>query len=225
MAWPGKVEAKDLIGLSQEELATKLAEINTALTAAQAATTKVEAQELEMTGIKASLAALEGRVQQPVVVNNQSGNQNELPDWGDDANAAFRARINPLVGVTLNVQAELAFQKVAKRLYKQNSKYELLEADVEKFLSKQPLQARTNEEVIENAFKIVYADNIDQIQKDQNARSGKFFIESASNQGTPPKDESDPNKALSPAELKIATGMGISPETYLKSKQSITVSN
>lgn len=229
MAWPGKEPTQEEIlkslGMTKEQFDAMKSKADKADTLEASLTT----QGTEMASIKASLAALEGRVSAPPSRNNGGGNNEDgsggapnLRDWNEDADGAFTDRVKPLVGLTLTVQAELVFNRVFKRMTKQSPIYSTLEADAQALVSAQPLNVQINEAVVENCFKVAYANNASQIAADQLAKSGKFFMETGSNQGSGPI--ADGKKAqLTEAEKKAASQLGVTEDKYLEMKAGINI--
>jgi hypothetical protein len=229
MAWPPKIDAKELTGLSKEEFAAKVTEINQALTEAAAAQATATSAMTEVAAVRAQLQALEGRTQTPVVQQpNFSGGPVELPLWSEDADAAFNARmqsvVGPLVAATVQNQSRFVFEDVKSRMVAKDARYRLVADKAKELVLKQPAGLQVREDIIENCFKVMLADNYDQIQKDQAAKSGAFYTESSVNMGTSIiEDTRKPEEKLSDREREIASKMGISPKAYADAKATMNV--
>ncbi len=228
MAWPPKVDAKELLGLSKEEFESKVAEINTALSQAKTATAAAEAATTQVTAIQEQMAKLEGRLTAPQPVANTMINNQDAPftRWDEDAEKAFNERmagvVTPLVQVAMNTQAKMAFSEVAARMGAKDSKYKLVQKLAQELVLKQPIGLQVREDIIENCFKVTLADNFEQIAKDQQARSGSFYMESAINVGQPTVEDTRlPEEKLSQREKDIAAKMGISAKAYAEAKSTM----
>ena len=229
MAWPPKVDAQELLGLSKEEFTKKVTEINTALEQSKAATEAAAAATSQVTAIQEQMAKLEGRMPvQPVNTTTTDSAPTTLTRWDEDAEKAFNERmqgvVTPLVQVAMNTQAKMTFSEVAARMAAKDPKYKLVQKLAQELVAKQPIGLQVREDIIENCFKVTFADNFEQIAKDQQARSGAFYMESAVNVGQPStEDTRPPEEKLSQREKDIAAKMGISAKAYAEAKSTMTV--
>lgn len=220
MAW-GKELTKDeaykALGLTEQEildLKAKAAKVDTL----EQENTRISS---EVNTVRESLAALEGRITTPTT-NTQNNNSSATPTltgWDEDPEQAFAQRTAPVAALAMDVRAKLNFREVTDRLVAQNPVYAKLSEEVRKMLEKEAPNVRAHEPVIENAYKIAFANNYEQIQKDQATKSGKYFMESGTNQTV--RVEETPTQGLSAADKEQATKFGLSEDAYLKAKQSL----
>jgi len=229
MAWPGReIDYQAEFGVKdKDELKAKLAKVAELETVNTTLKTTVEAQAGEVNTVKASLAALEAKINTPSENNNNNNNNNnqnvEIPSVQDDENAAFAARTAPLWQRTLQTQASVnrmeAFNELASDPY-----FPKLKKELEELLKNEPLQAIGSERgvlFIKNAYHVVKGRHTDEILQDTRAGKGEFFIESASNSGNSGAGNTitnDPN-VLTADEKAMAARMHLTDEAFLKAKQ------
>lgn len=190
------------------ELETKLGESNTEL-----ANTKVKLQELE--------AGRSGGGGNGGGGSGDGGNKNEPPRWDEDADAAFTHRATPIVAQNLQFQADMIYDRVTERLQREEPLFPVLKAEFDDMLKKSNLQSRATKDYVENCFNVVYGRHREEIRRDQAAGKGTFFVEVGRSQGggNPPP----PNKEtqISEDERKEAAKFGVSPEQWIKTRNSI----
>jgi hypothetical protein len=233
MAWPGKVEAEELIGLTKEALGKKLEEINGALAQAAEAKTAATAAGVEVTAIKEQMALLEGRIATAATVKATSTNGNstentELPRWDENADAAFEARLSrvvgPIVSATVQNQSRFIISDVSQRMIAKDSRYKLVEDIARRLIANQPPALQVREDIVENCFKVALADNISAIETDRAAKTGKFYTESSVNGGQGPTEDIRPlEDRLSVREKEIAGKMGLTLKAYADAKATLNV--
>lgn len=151
-----------------------------------------------------------------------SGGSNEPElDWIMEPEKATTATIHktmaPLLATTANMQASLNWSNFAGRGLKGFRKYE---TEIKELWDKQSLAAKQNPEVLENCYKIIMANHIDEIQKGGET----FFVESTGGAGnTPPGSSTTGKKAvdvLNKDQLDLCAKWGVDPEDYLKELQA-----
>lgn len=236
MAWPGgkEIDYKAEFGVENKEaLLAKLAKVSELETSNTTLKTTVETQAGEVNTVKETLRLLEEKVNNNTTQNQNNNNNNnnnnqevEIPSVTDDENAAFATRMAPLWQRTLETNAKFNKMEAVNKLKANDPYFPKLEKEFNDLVKTMPLQQLGHErggELIENAYHVVRSRHMDQILQDTKAGKGDFFIESAgnsSNGGTGRQDnKTDPN-TLTPDEEIIVARMGISKESYLKTKNA-----
>lgn len=196
--------------------ADKLDEVNGNLAniTGELAQTKTRLQELEAGGNKN---------QNNNNNNNNNNNENERPDWGVDADAAFKDRATPLVGMTLKLQAEVIYDRVVAKLEREDPYFSKLRKEFDEMLSKETnLANKANQMYVENCYNVVFSRHRNEIMRDVRAGTGEFFIETGRGQGggnnPPPPDTS---KTLSEEEKREAAKFGLTPEKWIETRNKI----
>lgn len=241
MAWPNRdVNYQEEFGVaSKEELKARLAKLTQLETDNQMLNTTVTTQSGELNTVKASLAALEGRLTELTTNNNQNNNNNNnnnnnqnvsIPSVTDDENAAFAIRMAPLQESTMENTALILEDRILRRIAAQDPLFSKMENEVRDLLSKTPLAMRANmsrtkdsktiaEQVIENAYFVVKGRKADQIRTDSIAGKGEFFVEPARSSGNTGNTNEPTEKSvqtLTDEDRRIISKMNIKPETYVK---------
>lgn len=174
--------------------------------------------------LKTKLAGLETQNRpNPNPNPNPNPTGEEEPDWMLDPANAFKKGMAPVVGLTLETRAETIFDRVYNRL-RSEPLFSKLEKEWRELVKAQPVQARANEETVENCYNIVYARHRHEIERDRSAGKGEFFVESGRNQINGGSTiEKTPVEKLSPEELAMAQRLGLSPEKYAQQKASTKI--
>jgi hypothetical protein len=121
--------------------------------------------------------------------------------------------IGPVKGVTVAIYGEMNYNTFKASNPRGFNKYE---KEIRAEFDKQPPAARANPKLIENIYKIVLADHIDDIAKEPNT----FFVETGTskpNNTTEPVTKK-PEELLSPGELKQAEIWGMTPAQWAAEK-------
>jgi len=164
-----------------------------------------------------SLNAMKTR-SEPVqsVSTPENPRQPELTEWGIDADKAFQERIAPLVGTTLDTRAMIAKRNVMDNLSAQYHDWHLFNDEIDEISKSSPLQSKVLEDFWRNCYFAVKGKHHDDIIRDQNQKSGKFWIEPAGNavmmRNEPEKK--DPVESLTAEQKRIAEGLGVPLKTY-----------
>ena len=231
MGWNDRTKPnfEEIFGMKEEDIKTTLAEAKTLKEKNTALENTVSTQTTELQTVKAGLAALEERIKQTPNNNNEENNGNrnvQIPSVTDDEDAAFATRLAPMYEQNLLTNYRITKNEVFSSLRASDPFFSKLEADVTKLLEANPLAMRGGpqaEQVIRNAYFVVKGQKADQIANDIRAGKGEFFIESARNGNSSMnnmnENQTDPNK-LSPEEEALIARMGVSKDTYLKTRNS-----
>ena len=241
MAWnsrtPDKDEiAKELFGVDAATVKARLEKLDTI--EGTLATTKqtIEQQNTLISSLTESIKSM--KVQSPYDspggdANNYNtsgaggGNSNSgrpvLTDWGENADEAFAQRIAPMTNVVLSTSVSLARRNAKEQLDSQYHDWNLFADEVDE-ISKNSLPAqKVNEEFWKTCYFAVKGKHHDEIIRDQNQKSGKFWTEPAGS-GVLARDiEKKPEDVLSEAEKKMAVGMGVPLEKYMEYKHKAGV--
>lgn len=147
----------------------------------------------------------------------------ERPDWGVDADAAFKDRATPIVGMTLKLQAEVIYDRVVAKLERDDPYFPKLRKEFDELLLKETnIANKANQMYVENCYNVVFAKHRNEIMRDVRAGSGEFFVETGRGQGgnnpPPPPDNS---KTLSEEEKREAAKFGLTPEKWLETRNRI----
>ena len=211
--FPGKTkeQIKEMIA-SFDELKTKAAEVDKVKgdlsnITGELAQTKTRLQELEAGGKR-----------EPI-----KETVDERPDWGVDADAAFKDRATPIVGMTLKLQAEVIYDRVVAKLERDDPYFPKLRKEFDELLSKETnIANKANQMYVENVYNVVFARHRNEIMRDVRAGTGEFFVETGRGQGgnnpPPPPDNS---KTLSEEEKREAAKFGLTPEKWLETRNKI----
>lgn len=224
MAWPSKVEAKDILGMETAEFQTQLNKVNEI----EAVKTEVGEMKGILSNIQASLATLNTRPNPAPVQNNNPAPVVEEVSFLDDPEAAVNDRINkrvtPIITATLDTRAAMEFDRVGNAIVrddKGNSSrkfpyWDVYRDEIKKLVDEQPLAHRCNPAIIENAYKVVVGNHVEDISNHRVKGTGMFAVESASNNGiTRGGTKID---ELSEVDKIQASKFGMKPEDWLKAK-------
>lgn len=223
MAWGNKLTKEDLkeAGLDVDAMNAqleKLKEVDALKTSVEGVTTKLSALD----AIQQSLTALEGKLVVKPKESNNDGNQNQNQndnkedelDWITDPAKATQATVNkqmaPVISAVSNVYAEMTYSNFRNSNPRGFLKYE---KEIKEMWDK---QTQKSPALLENIYKIVIANHIDDIQKEPTT----FFVESGGS-GKPITTNSGdkkPEELLSKTELEECAKWGISPKDYLEEK-------
>lgn len=228
MAWNGLTK-EELIkaGLDPDEigkLKTSVDGLDSKIKSAVEEANKVNVTTL--TGIQETLQALQAKLSGPVKQEQGSNNDNthdtdETTDWLMEPEKAATKLIDSKVGsvavLAANMRSDMNYSNFKSTGPRGFSKFE---KEIKEMYDKEPLATRCNPKLIENIYKIVVADHIDEI-----AKTGETFFVEPTTGGKPsgtdtPKKK--PEELLTKDELEQCTKWGIAPEDYLKEKSEIS---
>jgi hypothetical protein len=152
---------------------------------------------------------------------NKGEHQEEEVDWLLDPEKAARKLVNDSIGgvavATASMRADMNYVNFKGTNPRAFAKYE---TEIKEIWDKEPLTTKQNPKLIENIYKIVIANHIDEI-----AKAGETFFLEPSSGGKPHTNEGPkkkPEELLSADELDLAKKWGVTPEEYLKEKSGIT---
>jgi hypothetical protein len=229
----GKVTKEELkeIGLDADAIAgmkTTLDGLDDKIKNAATEANKATATSLEE--LKGQLATLGNKLQSLTLPNkdgnNGGGNGNgesheEVPDWLLDPEKATKDYVTKQIGgvatLAATMRADMNYTTFKSTNPRAFGKYE---TEIKAIWDKEPIQNKLNPKLIENIYKIVIADHVDEI-----AKQGETFFLEPSGGGKPHSDtgpKKKPEDILTKDELELATKWGISAEDYLKEKSGIT---
>lgn len=192
---------------------------------------KVDGMETTLNEIKDGLAALTQKVastppakkgeEEPVVKSEEE----ELDFVLDPAKATATLvgrTMGPVVNAVVSMRADSNYRDFKASNPRGFGKFE---KEIKDMWDKQNVAAKGGEkgsELIENIYKIVIANHIDEIQKEPKT----FFIESGGGAVNTNKDNSElpAEQQLTPDELKAAKDWGLTPQDYLTEKKKGVVS-
>jgi hypothetical protein len=140
----------------------------------------------------------------------------KLREWSEDADGAFQDRAAPIVGTVLETRAMIAKRNVMDNINAQYHDWHLFNDEIEEISKGSPLQSKVQEEFWRNCYFAVKGKHHDDIIRDQNQKSGKFWLEPASS-AVMMRDEpekKDPVDMLTAEEKKIAEGLGVPLKDY-----------
>jgi len=244
MAFLNKVSANDLkeLGLDPEELKAQLKKIEDgSATKAEitAVTEAMTALKTSIEGIDAKFTtALEGLQKPPAKpIVKPEGNEGD-----DDKLDAIDFMNDPAGNIKKTMKKETDILRLQNLKLYSDMAYENTLRDTDKF----PLFKRFKDEIdkkwnevdlqfktqpaklIENIYKIVVADHLDELNAEAAKNNGRYNLgSSGTSGGGQGKQSNTPVKTaaeqLSPKELEVARKMGLTPEEYLKEKEAINV--
>lgn len=222
-----QILAEEFPGKTKEQIKEMIASFDTLKTkAGEVDTVKAELSNTtgELATLKAKLADIEAgnNKNQNNNNNHNNNNENERPDWGVDADAAFKDRATPIVGMTLKLQAEVIYDRVVAKLEREDPYFPKLRKEFDEMLSKETnLASKANQMYVENCYNVVFSRHRNEIMRDVRAGTGEFFVETGKGQGgnTPPPP--DTSKTLSEEEKREAAKFGLTPEKWLETRNKI----
>lgn len=216
---------KEAFGEDAEEIKAKLAKLEAI---EQGIGSVKDAQATQLTGLQ-EVRELIQRISENTdrrtqsEVQNPNNPNNELPKWDEDAEGAFKARISPLVMAQLETQASIAKRNVMDEIGRKHNDWFMFAEEIEKLVEKEPLQARAREQFWRNAYKVVKGDHMDDIIRDTNAKSGKFFNERSTSVVIIKEEEKKPEDSLTDDEKRVAASMGLDPAKYAEQKVKMNI--
>lgn len=176
----------------------------------------------ELAQTKTKLQELEAGRREPV----KDSSTEERPDWGVDADAAFKDRATPIVGMTLKLQAEVIYDRVVNKLERDDPYFPKLRKEFDELLAKETnLANKANQMYVENCYHVVFARHRNEIMRDVRAGSGEFFVETGKGQGgntvVDGGNKTDSSKIISEEEKREAAKFGLTPEKWMETRNKI----
>lgn len=231
MAWGDqrKLEIKDLTDLGLDPEAIKktnetVAGLDEKIKNAVAEANKANGEGLS--ALKTQLEEIASKLQ--VKPSNDDGKGGggggeEEVDWMLDPEKAANKLVDGKVGNVLQIAASMRADMNYNNYKSTHDKphvFAKFEKEIKEMWEKEPLVSKQHPKLIENIYKIVVANHIDEVAK----MGEEFFLPSDS--GGKPHDNGKPAKKpeelLSKDELALAEKWGVTPEEYLKEKSGIT---
>ena len=232
MAWPGKMDkdeiSKELFGESAEQVKARLAKLDTIEGSLKATGETIDKQNKLIEDLSNNIKAM--KVSSPYESTPKPENTNTAPtfkaDWGEDADAAFQERFasatSPLIGTVLDTRASISKRNVMEVLDKQYHDWALFADEIDELAKTAGLQQKVQEDFWKNCYWVCKGKHHDEIVRDQNQKSGKFWSEPAGSSVVVRGDENrDPKDLLTDEDKKVAAGLGVPLEIYAKNKQSM----
>jgi hypothetical protein len=227
MPWKDKTPdevAKELFGMDAATAKAKLEKLDSMEVFFAENKRTLETQNTLIQELSNSLKATNARVQSPYESNAAQPQQShptqpQLTDWSEDADKAFQERSAPLVGTVLDTRALIAKRNVMDNLNAQYHDWHLFNDEIDEISKNSPLQSKVMEEFWRNCYFAVKGRHHDDIIRDQNQKSGKFWIEPASS-AVMMRDETpkNPEDSLTAEDKKIAEGLGVPLKNYAENK-------
>lgn len=220
-----QILAEEFPGKTKEQIKEMIASFDTLKTkAGEVDTVKAELSNTtgELATLKAKLADIEAGKREPV----KESTSDERPDWGVDADAAFKDRATPLVGMTLKLQAEVIYDRVVAKLEREDPYFSKLRKEFDEMLSKETnLANKANQMYVENCYNVVFSRHRNEIMRDVRAGTGEFFIETGRGQGNNQtlngENKTDTTKTLTEEEKREAKKFGLTEEKWLETRNKI----
>ena len=220
-----QILAEEFPGKTKEQIKEMIASFDTLKTkAGEVDTVKAELSNTtgELATLKARLADIEAGKREPV----KESTTDERPDWGVDADAAFKDRATPLVGMTLKLQAEVIYDRVVAKLEREDPYFSKLRKEFDEMLSKETnLANKANQMYVENCYNVVFSRHRNEIMRDVRAGTGEFFIETGRGQGNNQtlngENKTDTTKTLTEEEKREAKKFGVTEEKWLETRNKI----
>lgn len=224
MAWKEKTPdevAKELFGVDAATVKTRFEKLD-ALEGILGDNKKtIEQQNQLIQNLSDSLKNLKvSSPYEPTPPQTQSAPvQAQFTDWGDDADKAFQERIAPVIGTTLDTRAMMAKRNVMDNINALHHDWHLFSDEIDEISKSSPLQSKVLEDFWKNCYFAVKGKHHDEIIRDQNQKSGKFWTEPASS-SVMVREETpkDPVESLTDEDKRIANGLGVPLKVYAENK-------
>lgn len=225
MAWNNKPDkdelAKEMFGEDAAAVKAKLAKLESIETAVKESRTTIERQNALIETLTNNIKEM--RVTSPYEPTQQPQPQpqptNQRIDWSEDADGAFNQRVAPLAAATLQTSSSLARREAMESLNDQYHDWYLFAGEIDELSKNSPMNQKVQPEFWKNCYFVAKGKHHDEIIRDQNMKSGKFYVETAGNSVVidNKKDKIDAD-SLTEQEKKVALGMGLSLERYAEIK-------
>lgn len=224
-----KLEIKDLIDLGIDpEAIKKTAEAVTGLDDkiknAVTEATKDHGTGLEV--LRTQLAEIASKLQvkpTTTIDDGKGGNHEEEVDWMLEPEKAANQLMDKKVGNVLQIAATMRADMNYNNYKSAHDKPHIFakyEKEIKEMWDKESLVSKQHPMLIQNIYKIVVANHIDEVAK----MGEEFFLPSDSG-GKPHTNDGPkkkPEELLSKDELELAAKWGVTAEEYLKEKSGIT---
>lgn len=233
MAWGDqrKLEIKDLTDLGLDPEAIKKTHEAVAGLDDKIKNAVTEANKANGEGLSALKLQLEDIASklQTKPNNNDDGkggggnDDGEQVDWMLDPEKAANKLVNDKVGnvvqIAASMRADMNYNNY-KSSHEKPHVFAKFEKEIKEMWEKEPLVNKQHPKLIENIYKIVVANHIDEV-----AKMGEEFFLPSEGGGKPHGDNKPtkkPEELLSKDELELAAKWGVTPEEYLKEKSGIS---
>jgi hypothetical protein len=149
------------------------------------------------------------------------GNKEEDLDWMLEPEKATQATISKMVAPVIAATADMRARMHYTTFESQNKRgFRKFKTEIDELYNKQSINAKQSPELIENCYKIIMANHIDEISKGGES----FFIEPGGSSSGAGGGTGDPKKkaveVLSKDALELCAKWGVDPEEYLKEQQA-----
>jgi hypothetical protein len=239
MGWLDKKSVpKELEGLSEEQIVTRLkesGELKAQLDAAQGKVTELSTKfetfnsEFE-TKVATAVTEAIGKLA-PRGDNNQEKREAKLTAWLDDPEKALNERLTPIAGVVLQ-QGAVAGKNAARELFQRRQRngggknfdgffFDKYEAEIEQLAKNVPAANLSQVETWEHLFYNIKGRHADEIAAQMKDGTFEGSIESGSAGSRQRESQADNDTKATPLEEKIAGKLGQTPEQYMKMKKGI----
>lgn len=217
MAWTGKVDPKELIGMTPEELKEMRDKVTSYEAKFGELADLIKTQNTGITELSESVKAIKVTSPYSEPVDHNKNNSNELrklTEWGDDADKAFGERITPLANLTLDTRGALARRSIQDEVKDNDNDWHLFAAEIDDLAKNESPQSKAQEGFWRNVYYVVKGKHANEIAQDRINKTGKFYTESANSITLQKEEKKTPEESLTDEQKKYASKMGVSLKDY-----------
>lgn len=225
---------KDAFGMTAEEIKTILTESKAMKASIEEVKTLSTSTSTVLGELKTSIEGLKVSTPYDRRDNNNNGdNKDNKPEparWDVDADAAFKDRLTeankPIIGLLLDTRAMNAKREAMDAINADNPDlpWNIMAKEIEEKSKNDSLEYKANPQYWKNVYYVCVGEKRPEIERDKQAKKGRFFTETASSSIVVDTDDNKkPEDKLSPQQLAAAAKSGLSPAEYAKELESITV--
>lgn len=218
---------KEMYGMTADEFKAKLAKIDAMEGTVNSVKDLSTAQSGTLEEIKTSLKTISTPYSKPPEGTGGDGNPpKERPNWGEDADAAYADRSQPLVNAILDTKAMIARREAMDAINLKNPDipWAMVADEINEKAKGSSLQQMANPAFWQNVYNVVIGENRQNIERDRNQKNGKFYTEIASSSiVVAPDDNKKPEDKLNETQVNAARKAGISPAEYAKQLDGMQV--
>lgn len=203
-----EIGAKDVIGMTEQELKDSLGKIDTAVTTANETKTAVDS-------IKEVLAGLEGKMTEAFKPKKPAGGEG-----GNEEEQDPQAQLNAF---TLQTALESKIEVIKAKMRSKSDTYpywDNFEDAMNKLTEKDPLQSKTQEAYWDKVYKIIFAEKYKEIQAGTIKAKQSMFIETGAS-GSGNQDTGNKDDKPSELDIKQAAKFNIPIEKYMATKKTL----
>ena len=232
-----KEVVKEAFGMDADEIKAQLAELKSIKETVDGVKTLASAQTGTLTAIQESIA----KISTPYSgggnnnaggnnggTGNNDGQRKEPRRWDEDADGAFTDRTAPIIAGVLDTRAMIAKREAIDEIngdprYK-DVPFHTLAKEIEEYTKTATLEQKAQPRYWTNVYKVCLSEKRDEIERDKAAKSGRFYVESASSAIiVNNEDKKKPEDRLTNEQLIAAKKSGLSPADYAKELESMQV--